>query len=274
MSQLAIVGLTARDRIDGGAPSIGGAPYFGVQALREVGASTLAVTKLAERDVALLEPLASKPEELVWRASSETAAYTLTHDPTGGERRVTIDSLGEPWNADRDEAWVLPALAGRAAVHAGALSAADFPADWLALLARGRRLSFDGQGLVRPSRIGPVTLEFPDSLDALEHVDVLKLSAEEAEVLGIEPTPESMRGLTVPEVVLTAGADGAWIYADGALAEIEVEPTAVTDTTGAGDGFIACYLHARIEGASGADAGAFAARAVAAMLQKRVVHGH
>ena len=268
MSQLAVIGLTARDTVDDGATTTGGAPFYAAQALRQAGASARLVTKVAASDQALLEPMAA--DETTWRPASETAAYALAHDPDTGERLVTLEELGEPWAPAEIETWVLPALAGVAAVHAGALCAADFPVEALALLAQERRLSLDAQGLVRPARLGAVEMERPSSLDALEHVEVLKLSLEEAAVLGVEPTAASMAAIGVPEVVLTAGSRGAWIYVRGAVVEIATEAAAVRDTTGAGDGFIACYLHARLEGASGADAGAFAARAVADMLRQRL----
>ena len=269
MSRLAVVGLTARDTVDGGTPTTGGAPYYAAQALREVRARARLVTKLAACDVALLEPIESLGE-LVWRPASDTAAYVLSHDAETAERTVLLESLGEPWTAHEVESWVLPELAGIAVVHAGALCRADFPAETLALLARGRRLSLDGQGLVRPARLGPLTMERPQSLDVLDHVEVLKLSLEEAAVLGVEPTAASLAALGIPEVVLTAGPRGAWIYARGALVEVTADTVPVRDTTGAGDGFIACYLHARLDGASGADAGTLAARAVAQMLRRRL----
>ena len=268
MTQLAVVGLTARDTVDGGAATTGGAPFYAAQALGQVGATARLVTKVAESDEALLEPIAT--DDVAWRSASETAAYALTHDPQTGERHIRLESLGDPWTGTDLEAWVLPALVGTSAVHAGALCTSDFPVETLAMLARERRLSLDAHGLVRPARLGPVTMEPPTSFDVLEHVEVLKLSLEEAAVLGVEPTAASMGAVGVPEVVLTAGSRGAWIYARGAVVEVTSDAVVVRDTTGAGDGFIACYLHARLDDASGADAGAFAARAVAAMLRRRL----
>ena len=120
-----------------------------------------------------------------------------------------------------------------------------------------------------PARIGPVALEPTGSLEVLEHVDVLKLSLEEADAMDVEPTALSLGSLGISEVVLTAGGRGAWIYVGGALVEIASEPVDARDTTGAGDAFIACYLRARLDGAGGANAGTVAAGAVAAMLRRR-----
>jgi sugar/nucleoside kinase (ribokinase family) len=266
VSRLGIIGLTARDRVDDGPATIGGAPFYCLQALSQVDAAARVVTKVAPADETLLEPL---DDAIVWRPAARTASYRLTYDAASGRREISVDELGEPWNPAEITAWVLPALTGCEIVHAGALSAADFPPQSLALLSQHHRVSLDGQGLVRPARAGPVALERPDSLELLEHVDVLKLSEREARVLGIEPTALSMSTLGVPEVILTSGEHGALVLSHGALVEVKSEPVAVRDATGAGDGFIACYLHARLGGATGAEAGAFAARAVAAMLRAR-----
>lgn len=269
MSRLAVIGLTARDRVDGAPPSTGGAPLFCQQALHEAGASARLVTKVAGDDAALLEPIQQLTEELVWRPATRTAEYVLAYDAMSGHRSVSAARLGEPWSTSELESWVLPAIERCELVHLGALSSSDFPVESLALLSERHRVSLDGQGLVRPAREGPVSLERPASLEALGHVEVLKLSEEEAAVLGIEPTALSMASLGVPELVLTSGERGALVLAHGAVVEIRSDPVDVRDATGAGDGFIACYLHARLEGATAAEAGSFAARAVGAMLRRR-----
>ena len=69
-------------------------------------------------------------------------------------------------------------------VHVAPLLRSDFPAETLAALARGRRLSFDGQGLVRASEPGPLRLDADFDPAMLEHVQILKLAEEEAEVVG------------------------------------------------------------------------------------------
>lgn len=269
MSRLAVIGLTARDRVDGREASTGGAPLYCLEALDQAGTSAHIITKLAAPDALLLKPLHDLSDHVAWRPASETAEYILSYDPKYSQRTLSVSTLGEPWRSDELKRWVLPALAGCELVHAGALNASDFSADTLAVLSEHHRLSLDGQGLVRPARKGPVTLEHPDSLELLKHVSVLKLSEEEAAVLGVEPAAESMAALRVPELVLTMGDRGALILAGGAVVEIRAELVTAHETTGTGDGFIACYLHARLSGASASDAGTFAARAVAAMLRRR-----
>ena len=63
---------------------------------------------------------------------------------------MTVGDTGAPWTLADARA------VGRADwVHVGALTAADFPADVLAALARDRRLALDGQALVRPRQNRP-----------------------------------------------------------------------------------------------------------------------
>ncbi|MEV6109836.1 adenosine kinase [Streptomyces sp. NPDC051940] len=68
-------------------------------------------------------------------------------------------------------------------------------------------------------------------------------------------------------VVATAGADGAWLLADGELTHVPVAepPAPVVDSNGAGDAFAAGFLFGRLQGADparcarmGAVAGAYA----------------
>ena len=111
---------------------------------------------------------------------------------------MVVDALGPTWTpAD------LRGLERADWVHVGPLARSDFPAETLAALARDRRLSFDGQGLVRPARTGPLVLDAEYDPDVLRHVSVLKLAEEEAHVLVGEPDAEALASLGVPEILVT-----------------------------------------------------------------------
>ena len=75
----------------------------------------------------------------------------------------------------------------------------------------------------------------------LTHVQTLKLSEEEAEVLG-DPA-----ALPVPEVIVTHGWRGATVYTGG-VAERVPAFGIDTDPTGAGDAFSIAYVAARAAG--------------------------
>jgi sugar/nucleoside kinase (ribokinase family) len=134
-------------------------------------------------------------------------------------------------------------------VHVGALFRGEFPAETLAALtAGGVRLSFDGQGLARPARSGPLVLEPEPELSILRHVSVLKLSEEEAMALAGGLDERSLSALGVPEVVVTLGSRGCVLVAEHRLVHVPADPLDA-DPTGAGDAFAATYAFERSRGA-------------------------
>ena len=201
---------------------------------------------------------------VLWRGGSSTAAFSFHYE---GDRRVmTVDALGDPWTtAD------LHGLERTDWVHVGALARSDFPAETLAALARDRRVSFDGQGLVRPARTGPLELDGDYDPEVLRNVSILKLAEEEAEALVGEPDEDALRSLGVPEVVLTQGSRGSLVLADGKLAQVPARAVdGETDPTGAGDAFAAAYLVSRSTGHAPTAAARRATALVAGLLGRRV----
>jgi sugar/nucleoside kinase (ribokinase family) len=149
-------------------------------------------------------------------------------------------------------------------LHVAPLLRSDFDAAVLERLGSGRRLLLDAQGLVRVPRPGPLTLDANYDPELLRHVAILKVSEEEAEVLG--PLEE----LGVPEIVLTRGAAGSAVIVHGRAEEIPARPVGGgVDPTGAGDAFGVSYLAARAEGHAPASAARRATALVAALLLGR-----
>lgn len=255
MQPVAIVGNLSLDRIDGGPPRVGGGPFHAARALRLLGGPAHVFARCAEGDRALLvPPLVALGLPLTVLPAASTAGFSLRYE--GDERSEQVDALGDPWTP-RDAS----ALDRRIRfVHVAALVRGDFPAETLAALARGRRLSLDGQGLVRPGRTGPVVLDADFDPAVLEHVTILKLGEAEARVL--EPG-----ALGVPEVVVTRGPGGATLWVDGAPVDVPASPLAAADPTGAGDAFAAVYLAARSGGEAPAAAARRATALVAALLR-------
>jgi sugar/nucleoside kinase (ribokinase family) len=144
-------------------------------------------------------------------------------------------------------------------VHVAPLLRSDFPAETLARVALGRRLSLDGQGLVRVPELGELRLDDDYDPAVLEHVQVLKLAEEEAEALG-DPA-----ALPVPEVIVTHGVRGATVYAGGRADRVSAFGID-TDPTGAGDAFSVAYVAARAGGVPPLTAARRATAVVADML--------
>jgi len=223
--------------------------------LRVLGRPALVGAKCADSDRdSLLTPLVRLGLPVLWRGGSSTAAFSFRYE---GDRRVmVVDALGDPWTtAD------LHGLERTGWVHVGALARSDFPAGTLAALARDRRLSFDGQGLVRVPEIGPLRLDDDFDREILRHIWVLKLADEEAEVLG-DPA-----ALGVREVLVTHGSRGSTIYYGGKIEDVPARPVG-TDPTGAGDAYATAYIVARNAGFSPAGAARRATAVVASMLSR------
>ncbi len=111
---------------------------------------------------------------------------------------MQIDALGDRW-LPQD----LPQLPPTRWAHVAPLARHEFPAETIAALARRCRVSFDGQGLVSVPEIGPLRLDTDYDPALLRHIWVLKLSEEEAEVIG------DLNALGVREVIVTRGSRGA-----------------------------------------------------------------
>jgi sugar/nucleoside kinase (ribokinase family) len=247
---------------------VGGAPYYAARALRTLRRPAVVVTKCsrADRD-ALLPPVVALGVPVHWRPAAATAAFALHYD--GDVRSMTVEAVGEPWSPEEATGWVAQALAGVRWVHVAPLLRSDFAPETVAALARGRRLSLDGQGLVRVSTVGPLRLDSDFERDLLRHVSIVKLAEEEAQALLGRIAERSLARLGVPEVVVTHGRRGSTVFAGGRLERIPVRPVRGVDPTGAGDAFAVAYLAARSLGQPPAAAARRASAVVSDLLAAR-----
>ena len=270
MRPVGVVGNLSRDRLDGFEPRVGGGPFYCGHALRALGRRGVIVTKSAEADRRdLLTPLVCLGLPVLWHAASSTAEFSMSYE--GDERSMSMDRLGEPWTPDEVAGWVAKALAGVEWVHVASLSRSDFPAETLAVLGRGRRLSFDGQGLVRPPHTGPLQLDGEYDPEVLRRISLLKLAEDEAEVVLEDLGEDSLRGLGVAEVVVTLGSRGSLVFSSGRLERIPARALpGDVDPTGAGDTFIAAYVSARAAGQAPASAAHRASALVADLFSGRM----
>jgi sugar/nucleoside kinase (ribokinase family) len=265
---LAILGHTSRDFVDGCPARAGGVPLYAARAVRALGEQGLVVTRCAAEDATLLAPVRALGLPVVWRPESVSATFRLTYD--GREREVRIEALGESWLPEDAHGWLGRAIGRADWVLAGALWRGDFPAETLAVLARGRRLALDGQGLVRPAALGRVEHDAAFDPAALAHVDVLHVSEDEASVLGLGRDAASLGSLGVPEVVVTLGDQGSLILAHGHVEHVQARPFAGADPTGAGDAFMGAYLVSRGRGHSPLSAARRATTVVRSLLEGRL----
>ena len=238
-ARLAVCGNVALDVINGGRPTVGGGPFHCGGGVRLLERPSFVVAKLAHEDRPLLvPPLAALGVPLVLLEAPQTASFGLNYD--GETRRTEILALGEPWSPGD------VAAVGRTAwVHVAPLMKTDFPAETLQALARDRRVSYDGQGLVRAAELGPVRMDPTYDPEVLRHISFLKLAEEEARAILPEIADETVFGLGVPEVVVTYGSEGSVVYAKGTSTHVPCHPIRDVDLTGCGDAFGVGYLAAR-----------------------------
>jgi sugar/nucleoside kinase (ribokinase family) len=251
---IALVGNLSRDVLPGRPPRVGGGPYHGARALHRlrVPARIVARCAAADRDV-LLPPLVALGTPVRYVAGTATATFAFEYD--GDVRRMQIETVGDAW-APGDVPELSSAIRW---VHVAPLSRSDFPAETLAAIGARRRLSFDGQGLVRAPETGDLRLDADFDPELLRHVWILKLADEEADVVG-DPT-----ALGVREVVVTHGSRGSTVYTGGTVEEV---PTRAIDAdpTGAGDAFATSYVVARSAGFAPGAAARRASAVVASIL--------
>jgi sugar/nucleoside kinase (ribokinase family) len=268
MARVGLVGNLSIDCIDGAPPRVGGPPYHGARGLQVLGVPAVVVTKFADADRPLvLPPLEALGPAVHWRAATTTASYSFGYD--GDAREMVVEAVGDRWTTEDAETWAGDALRRVRWLHVGALARDEFGADTLARLARDRRISFDGQGLTRPSRTGPLELDGDPDPDVLRHLSILKLSEEEAHALvGPRLGERPLYDLGVPEVVVTLGSRGSLVLERRRLLHVPARPLHGVDPTGAGDAFAAAYLVARSRGHGPVGAARRATSVVRAVLER------
>lgn len=246
MRLIAVIGNVACDLVDGGPPRVGGGPFYAAKALRVLGRPARIVTRCSrEHRDALLPDLVALGVPVTWREAATTSTFGIRYD--GDRRFMHVAEVGHRWTpADvRD-----PSLENAVAVHVAPLLRSDFPPETLAELARGRRLSLDGQGLVRPGRTGELVLDADFDPAVLGHLSVLKLAEEEAAAVLGDVNRRAVDELGVPEVLVTLGPRGSIVYAGGRETFVPANEVKDVDPTGAGDAYSTAYVAARTDGAT------------------------
>ncbi len=252
---IALIGNLSRDLLPGQPPRVGGGPFHGARALQRLRVPARVIARCAEIDrTTLLPPLVRLGTPTRYVSGASTATFSFSYD--GDVRTMQIDALGDIW-APGD----IPELPSGRWVHIAPLARHEFPLATIASLARRRRVSLDGQGLVRVPEVGPLRLDDDFDREILRHVWVLKLAEEEATVLG---DPGS---LGVREVLVTHGSRGSTIYYGG-TSEFVPARAVDHDPTGAGDAFSTAYIVGRNAGFGPTGAARRATAVVASMLTR------
>jgi sugar/nucleoside kinase (ribokinase family) len=270
-ADLTLIANLALDRVNGGPWTSGGCPTFAPYAFARLGAQGLIDAACADEDLAKFGALeAERSVSVRFKAAAATTRFDIDYSGEFGDARsMVLHTIGHTWSeADIDQLEIDSEW-----VHLAPLVRSDFSVAAVArLAARGHRVGYDGQGLVRVPQIGELTLDARYDSELLRHLTALKLSEDETAVVASDQGRERAleRLSDVPELILTHGSRGAEIRVGGALMHMAPDQVvADVQTTGAGDVFMIAYLIGRARQLDPAAAATLGANVAAAMLAER-----
>ena len=270
-----VVGHITRDIVRVGQTmriASGGTAYYTAMALKRLGLSVAVVTKGAGNDREdLLRELTLEKVTVFWKDGETTSAFENIYSGRGLDTRTQVlKSVGTPFSAEdvtKLSAW---------AFHFGPLVKQDIPLPVLKQAGkRGKIVSLDVQGMVRPARLGTITQEdWADKKKWLQYVHILKANETEAFILSGENNMDRAAAVLASfgpkEVVITLGGRGSLVYTGHRLHKIPSwAPRRLVDPTGCGDTYMAGYLYERLRGKTPEMAARFAAAMASLKLESR-----
>jgi len=227
----------------------GGAPFFGAFAASWSKKKIAVVTRMAEKDSALLEPLKKAGIDVYLQPVASTTHMRVVH-PTGNpDERLMVQTQNAGFFVIEDVPPIEPCL-----IHLGALTDREFALDFMRQLKQRRfRLSMDMQNFVRQVDPGTGVIEFKDALEKRDIValgDIVKLDVVEAEVLtgtrNLEEAARLVEEWGANEILLTC-SDGAFLRHKGKTHFQRFSNRSSQGRTGRGDTTLGAYLARRID---------------------------
>jgi sugar/nucleoside kinase (ribokinase family) len=229
--------------------------------------SYLLVTALAETEMRYVADLRNRGIEVKVQPSAHTVFFENIYDENSDYRTQQVSQQADAFTNES-------VLAVEAQIyHLGPLLAHDISLSLIKALSAKGRVSLDVQGYLRMVKDGRVyTADWPEKMEALGYVDILK--ADEAELRALTGIDEVRRAAElvaewgVKEVVITNGSQGSLIYSAGTFYPIPAfPPKTLVDATGCGDTYMAGYLYQRIKGVGEQESGCFAAALATLKMQ-------
>lgn len=226
----------------------GGQAFFGPIAASCLTKRIAAVTRIAENDEKLLEPLKTAGIDLYVQHRGTVQIRVVHPNVNVDERQVSIIKSGGYFCID-DVPPIEPCL-----IHLGGLSAHEFPLEFMrALKARGFRLSVDMQSFVwhvdKQTRLIHWE-DVPEKHEILRMVDFIKLDVMEAKTLTgadvIQDQGDILEDWGSSETVITC-SEGALARYKGKTAFVKFTNRGIGGRTGRGDTFSGAYLARRLD---------------------------
>ena len=246
--------------------------YFshGISHLLESSSSNVSyklVASLAESEMQAVEDIRARGVEVDVIPSKKTVFFENIYGENMNNRKQRVRAKADPFTVQsvKDVSAKYICL--------GSLLADDFSLDVVKDLSTRGTIVMDAQGYLREVRDEKVyACDWDNKLEFFKYIDILKVNEQEiATLTGISDYHEAARQLAawgIKEVLLTLGSEGSLLLVDGEFYEVPaVQPRRVVDATGCGDTFTMGYVYKRVQGASPADAAAFAALVSARKLE-------
>lgn len=237
----------------------GGTAFYFSYALCNLDVKYLLMTALAEDDMQYVDRLRSKGLEIKVQPSTHTVFFENIYGDNPDIRTQNVLAKADPFSIE-------PLQDIDAQIfHLGPLLADDMSTDFIKAISKEGKVSLDAQGYLRKVEDQKVlAVDWPDKIQALQYVDILKVDEAEMAVLtGHTKVSDGAKLLAdwgVKEVVVTNGSMGSTIYCDGAFYKIPAyRPKVIVDATGCGDTYMGGYLYQRAKGKDIQASGEFAA---------------
>ena len=227
----------------------GGAPYFGAFAACWSKRRIAVVTRMAEDDATMLEPLKAAGIDVYLQPAPSTTHMRVVH-PTGNvDERLMFQTQNAGFFVNAD----IPPI-DSCLIHLGALTDREFTLGFMRhLKQRGFRLSVDMQNFVRQVDTETGVIQFRDVPGKREIVglaDIVKLDVIEAEVLtgtrNMEEAARLVEEWGALETILTC-SDGAFARCKGKTYFERFSNRSSQGRTGRGDTTTGAYLARRMD---------------------------
>jgi len=227
----------------------GGAPFFGAFAACWAKKRIAVVTKMAEKDKYILEPLRAVGIDVYLQPARSTTHMRVVH-PTGDvDERLMYQTENAGFFMTTDIPPIEPCL-----IHLGALTAREFTLGFMRdLKQRGFRLSVDMQSFVRhvDPKSGVIHFrDIPSKREIVGLVDIVKLDIVEAEILtgtrNLDEAGALVEEWGAIEIILTC-SDGVYARYKGETFFEKFSNRNSQGRTGRGDTVMGAYLVGRLD---------------------------
>lgn len=227
----------------------GGAASFGALAARWSKKKIAVITRLAQEDASVLEPLKAAGIDVYLLPVAATTHLRIVHPTENLDERLIVQTRNAGFFESADVPPIEPCW-----IHLAALTDREFSLGFMRYLKqRGFRLSVDMQGFVRQVDAETGVIQFKDAPAKREIVglaDIVKLDIVEAEVLtgsrDMEEAAKRLEGWGALETILTC-SDGAFARHKGETYFRKFSNRSSQGRTGRGDTTMGAYLARRID---------------------------